>query len=314
MKNRKKLWILSFICVGLGAVVLGIGLFLGGKPGFQIDGSGVHPAGEVMNISSAEGEMDLKEFSSMDISAEYADVQIVPSDHFGVEYCVMKNKNTKPICEVKGGKLTFKEATGSIGGIWNFSFSTEVVTEKKDYFVKVYVPSGEKLSSVDIKTDDGNVTMSKLAADRMEISDEYGDVQIGTLECDTFKADIEDGSLTVENIEAAVMEISNEYGDVTLKNAVTGKLQAKLADGDFCAKLLDCPNTDISNEYGSITLKMAGKIDEYALDLTNEYGGIEVPGYEIASGDDGISYKINTKASKKVRLHCEDGDIILSGK
>lgn len=309
MKSKKKLCIVSFICVGAGIIILGIGMFLGGRPGFRIDQSGVHTAEEVVKVTAVEESKKLKKFSSMDISTEYADVEIVPSDRYAIEYRVWENKKGTPVCEVQDGKLVFREVDEKIGGVWNFSFSTMTTTEKTDFYVKVYVPADAELSSVKINTEDGKQTIPDIKASSLEISNEYGNVDIESFQGDRLKADLDDGNMTVNAIDAGYVEISNAYGDVRLKDMKADALSADLDDGHFLADRLSCSDVDIRNEYGDVTVGMTANIKEYALDLVTEYGDINIPRYHISSGDDEMEYKIDNDSGKKIRIHCEDGDI-----
>lgn len=315
MKTKKKIWILSFICVGVGIIILGIGIFLGGVPGFQIDSSGIHTAGEVIEVTSVKDSRELESFSSMDISTEYADVKIIPSDKYAIEYCVMDSKRSKPVCKVEEGKLVFQEPDEKTGGAWNFTFSTAVTKEKGEYYVNIYVPADKKLSALKFDMEDGKLILPDIKADSVNIKNEYGGVSVEGFQGETFQAAVEDGKLSVQDIQADRAEITNEYGDVVLGNALVKELSAKLSDGDFSAELLESSSVDIENEYGRVTLTMAEEIDAYSLDLATEYGDIQVPGYEISSGeDDEMSLRIPGKTEKMVKIRCEDGGIKLQGK
>ena len=83
MKVKNNVYLASFICIGAGAVLLILGLLLGGRPGFYIDKSGIHTANESGADSPyIQEKMKLDEFSTIDITIQYADLEIIPSDGY----------------------------------------------------------------------------------------------------------------------------------------------------------------------------------------------------------------------------------------
>ncbi len=213
MTLKKKIWRLSFVFAGLGAILLFIGKMMGGYAGFYVDGRGLHSIGENREESICKDEKKLEEFERIEIEAEYADVRIIPSDHFGVEYCMTGNRK-KLVCEVSDGKFTFREeqAIQLIG--FEFHFGFFVGTE--EYYVNVYVPRETVLSSVDIVTEDGNIELGNLKVDSLTMKNEYGDVEMEGFQGKALKAVLESGNLTAHHVKAKEIEIKDEYGDVYL--------------------------------------------------------------------------------------------------
>ncbi len=266
---KQKIWKLSFLCVGLGAVLLFAGKMMGGSAGFYIDRSGVHSSGEVMEKSILRDEKRLEKFDGMEIEAEYADVEIIPSDHYGVEYCVEGNRN-RLTCEVQDGKFVFRVQEEITIRVVNFSFDLEMFESDDDYFVKVYIPDDALLSYAEIKTEDGKIQIGKLRADSLTIKDEYGDVELKGFQGGDFKAVLEDGNLHAQDMKAKSIDIKDEYGDVYLY--------------------------------------LENSADEYSFDLETEYGRIRAPGYEKSSDDDSMVYQ-KKNGGRTIKILCEDGDI-----
>ena len=316
MKTKKKIWIISFLCVGAGVILLILGMILGGLPGFYIDDQGLHSyADAAKKPAYVSGEKELAPFTSANIDLDYADLQIVPSDTFKIEYCMEGRK--KPVCTVDNGMLTLKEADYKrVFSVDYFSFGSVFSdTDVPDSYVKLYVPKGTAFDSIQILNDDGDVQLAQLTADTLRIEADYGDVSLNGFEGTEIHAALADGSLSIKNSKADQIEIADDYGDITLKDTECNTLDADLSDGDLTAGNLSCETADIENEYGDVSLRMAGVFKDYSFDLTTEYGDIQIPEYDVISGDDEARCQANGSSGKKVQIYCEDGDIeIFAGK
>ncbi len=271
MKN-KKMWLeASLICIIVGVVLLTAGRFMGGIPGFSIDRQGFHAAGDEEYPEPLKGEMALEEFDSIELDVDYADVELVVSDRFAVEYC-LAGGSKKPVCKVKNGKFTFIE--GDYFRIVNFNFFTSGRdSSDAHYFVRVEIPRDVTLSKVSMKT-------------------EFGDFDIGTL-------------------KAGRMELENEYGDIEMKAAEGRSLRVTLDSGNLTVSRLAVSETRIENEYGNVDLTAAGDEKEYALDLCTEYGSIRAGGTEKHEDEysDEIHYESDGDGKKRIEVYCEMGDI-----
>lgn len=226
---KQKIWKLSFLCVGLGAILLFVGKMMGGSAGFYVDRLGLHSSGEIMDESIIRDEKMLDKFDSMEIDIDYADIEIIPADFYGVEYCVEGNRRSL-VCEVQDGKFIFRKEIEI--RVVNFDFHFGPFMTDEDYFVKIYIPEESDLSSVEIATEDGKIQIGKLRTDSLVIKNEYGDVY-----------------LDLENLA-----------------------------------------------------------DEYSFDLETEYGKIRVPGYNMSSDGDSMTYQTK-KRNRTIKIRCEYGNI-----
>lgn len=306
MKNKKKIWIISFICFGAGIVILILGMLLGGRPGFYFDGDGLHSGTDDANQKSyIRGESKLQEFTSIDIDLDYADLQIIPSDTFRIEYCLVGPK--KPVCTVKEGHLTVREA--EYRRFFNFTFMIPQTGDYTDNYVKLYIPENIVLNTVHLQTEDGDIKLPSLKADTLNIKSEYGDVTLKAFEGTTLSASLDDGYFTGQKIKSERVELTNEYGDISLKELESNTLDAELSDGDFTVERLITGSAEIENEYGDVQLGMSAAVKDYSLDLVTEYGNIQIPEYDVISSDDGSQCRVTGNSGKTVEVSCEDGDI-----
>lgn len=275
MKNKNKLWLISFGCIGIGLVLLLAGMLLGGRPGFYIDRTGVHsPHENRSDTPHIQEKMKLDEFSSIDINVNYADIQIQPSDGYYIEYQLDGN-DPEPTLEVKNGKLRFKEA--SVNGIIGFNIASfsDFSRISYDYQVTLYVPSDRYFSSVKLVSEDGKIRSGHLNAGTLDIHDDYGQVEI-------------------ESFQGKELNVNMDDGDFILSNG-------------------HCENLNIDNEYGNVMLGMSNQLDTYDFNLETEYGRIEVEGSpEMSNSDDEARFKSNNGAAHQVKVRCNDGNIVIT--
>lgn len=347
MWNKKRWIFVSLICVGLGAVLLCVGRLMGGAPsGIYIDKRGVHAAGSLPERSELKDEVKLEAFDSMELDVRYADVKLEESDRYAVEYCVMGGYGA-PVCEVRDGKLVFKEAEPLRTfrmGYFGIAINTP------SYYVRVEVPKNAKLSEVLVYVDNGKLTVDSLQSDSLKISSEYGDTILGKYDGNALTIDMDSGNLSADVLHAGRINVTNDYGDVDIEEARGESLTVKLdsgqleigrmeisdvkieneygdADveeargksltvqmdsGDFRIGNMAFADVKIEDEYGSVNLGLSGDIGKYGFDLKTEYGSISMPdeGRGWGSGSGGImTYRAEGDGEKKVMITCDCGDI-----
>ena len=271
MKN-KKMWVAAaFVCIVLGIILVMTGRLMGGSLGFYIDSKGLHGAGDE-DWKPLKGKMSLEEFDSIEMEVDYADVEIVDSDRFAVEYC-LDGGSREPVCEVKNKRLIFKE--GDYFRFINFMFSTsgtDSLESEPYFFVRVEIPKNTRLSEVSL--------------------------------------DIETGNLSVGSLKAGQIEIKNEYGETVIEEAEGDELKAELDAGSLIVSRLAVSDTEIESEYGDIHLTAVGDLEDHALDLHTEYGSIRA-GAEVKKDEygDEVSLMTEGRGKNRIEVFCECGDI-----
>lgn len=349
MKNRK-FWITaSLICLILGVILTITGRLMGGQPGFYIDRSGVHASASQYTPEPVQDSMTLDEFDSMEIHADYADVELIPSDEFAVEYCVRGRKDN-PVCEVKDGRLYFQETPYAQSYSFGFfTVSMGITVHEPQYYIKIKLPKDTKLSEAVFDIDCGDLNISSIQADTLKITDEYGDVRMDTCKSETLDIQMESGTLTLGTIDAlqaalcndygrlklsraagdsltikmesgdlkageiaySDMDIVSDYGNVTVADASGGRLGIRLESGDCRIDRMDCSAADITNDYGNISLGLPGETDSFGFDLKTEYGNIRVGGRRAGydSGEYDAAYLVDGDGRRTIKAVCESGDI-----
>lgn len=310
MKNKKTWLTLSAVCVILGIIILTVGRILGGSPGFYIDRYGVHTSGDEI-AEAVYGSMELEDFDSMELDVDYADVEVVVSDRFAVEYCI-PGEYGEPVCEVKNHKLLFKENTHM--RIWNFTiFSTGsgISWNGEEYYVRIEVPAKWQSDNILIDMDDGNLVLPSINAEELKIDNAYGSISLEAYTGERLLVSMEDGLFSADMIDARQAEIKNEYGNIKIERAVGGDLLAELQDGDFWINNLNVKKIEIDNEYGDVHLGVEGDIYEYEYELDTEYGYISIADgkWKKNYSEEGMRYQSEESKARKIEVFCEDGDI-----
>lgn len=313
MKSKRKLWIISFCCIGAGIVLLSAGLTMDGRLGFYINNTGIHSARE--NDSQkprVQEKMKLDPFTSIEIDINYADLKILPSDGYYIEY-QLNGGSPEPVLELKDQKLRFQE--GASGGNVGFNFVSfgGFSSEHYSYYVNLYVPSDQYFTFVKLKNDDGSMDIGSISSKSMEIRDDYGDVRMEEFKGGKLKADMGNGSFRAEHLKADDFSISNDYGDCNIGTAQVKHLEAELGNGNFTMDRGHGASIDVVNQYGMVKLGLAEPFTAYKLDLETEYGSIKAPGFPGTSigEDDTRSFKYTDKGTNQIKVRCDNGDIVI---
>ena len=310
--KNKKTWIkAALICVLLGAALLIIGRTIGGVPGFYIDRSGLHTADETLRSETIRGSDTLDPFNSIELDIKYADVELITSDRFAIEYCTMAEYK-EPDYEVKNGKLTFRESHSvSLFNVGLFYKSFGVSTEETRYYVRIEIPKDTELTNVSLNIESGNLDISSLQADALNISNEYGDISLNQYKGGSLNIQMESGSLSLGALDTAQTKIYNEYGEVYVSDAKGDRLTIQMESSDCQIDRLQFSDTQIKNEYGNISLGLPGDLDNYGFDLRAEYGDIRVENeeHEYDNGFDEATYRTAGDGKKKISVTCESGNI-----
>ena len=273
MRNKRIGITASIICIVLGAVLMMAGRLMGGHAGFYIDQSGVHGADDMNTPEPIQDHMTLDEFDSIDIQVDYADVKLLLSDEFSVEYRLIGNPG-KPVCEVRNGRFIFQETRRSLPfNIGFFTGSFGIESDDPHYFVTVKIPKNTKLSEAVF--------------------------------------DIESGDLDISSLQADTLKINDEYGKIEISEATGERLTVKLESCDCMIERMDFSEAKITDSYGDIRLGLPGEAENYGLNLKTEYGDIRVGNENIEDEyeENEVIYTTTGDNKKKVSVFCEDGNI-----
>lgn len=312
--RSKRLWItVSLICVILGTALLTAGRMMGGRAGFYIDNNGIHTSGSTKapNPEPARGARTLDAFNRIDVDIDYADVEVAVSDKFAIEYCIMGTYGD-PVCEVRHGTLTFKEAeTLQIYNVGFFDGNFGIMTGEPRYFVRIEIPEDTALRQATFDIESGNLDIAALHADKLNIQNEYGDVCLDQFTGEKLDILMESGDLICDSMSAVHAGIENEYGNIQISEADGNRLTVQMDSCDCKIDRADFVNIEISDSYGDVRLGLPGDIKTYGFDLSAEYGEIRVGNKNRGRGDDWdeVTYSADGNGRNSVTVSCESGNI-----
>lgn len=350
MKNKGLM--ICLIVLAVGVLFSGVGLAMGGVVyGISFGRNGLVVHSNVSPATDADGQKVLHEskevdaFENLNMNISYADIVIVESDHYGVEY---QTQNSLPVTiQSEGNTLKVTQGKG-FQGLTFFSIGTAGRWGQKADYVTVYVPKDTKLDSVIIEEDSGDIDISDIQAEKVTLDNDYGDVKATNLAGKEVYFDMESGDLTIKNAEGDSCKIYSSYGSVSIDESnfqnelvydmdsgdmrldtVTAKLihgdssygdfdaksltieEAKLAasSGDMDFKDLSCKKTTIKSAYGSVKIELREEVSGYNTDLETDYGDIEVDGSK-----EGDKYKrADSNLQNELIIRCDSGDIKVTG-
>lgn len=309
MKNKKLWLIFSGLCIILGIIVLTAGRCMGGRPGFYVDRKGIHLSGDAEKEEAFKNSMTLDRFESAEIETDYADVEIILSDRFHVDYHI-SGEYSGPVCEVENGRFIFKESSHEY--FWNFGIFAEpgMLWDNDRNYVRIEIPK-QQFEKISIDMEDGELKLPSIQADELKINNEYGNVSLEEYTGESLLVSIEDGDFSAGLVEAGQVKINNQYGSTQIKKAVGENLSAKVEDGGIRIDHTAVDKLEVDNEYGDVHLGIAGDIYEYEYDLDTEYGYISVADGKWKKNykDEGMKFQSEGSKAKKIEVFCEDGDI-----
>lgn len=311
MKLKNKIWMISFICLGAGILLLIVGTLFGGRPGFYIDNSGIHAAGENRQEGYTLKKTPIDEFDNIEMDLAYADLEIVLSDNYYIEYNVESDAG-KPFCEVTDKTLQFREAKQ--GETWSISFFTIgrfPMYDNENYFVKLYIPKDAVLDSVLVEQSDGDIVLPNLKVKNLSLNNSYGDIRLKDIKAEDIELFLSDGDISTGKLEADTVQIENGYGDVRVEDLQAKSLTVYMSDGDLKVNDLEAKQIDVENSYGDVKLQIKHSLEDYSIDILAEYGDLTIPGYAITTNEDGEenTCKIEKDSEKWLRINGSDGDI-----
>lgn len=269
-------------CAGylMGGRVWGIGL---GTAGICVNSPNLmHEGGNV--ITYVEETENLEAFHSMDITMEYGNVSVIPSDHYGIEYCVDSRYDFTP--EVVNGCLVAKETDIARHYdqwvFWGIGSSSVLPGGQKDEYIKVYVPEEAEFTTVKVYADFGEVECSGIKADKLELDADFGDMSLSDMKGTETTLLAGGGKLELTGFAGETLTICNEFGDVNMENVESIKsVNVTMESGRLKAETMQTGELTVVQEFGDVILENV--IVGGASDMRSESGGITLEQYETDS-------------------------------
>lgn len=273
MREMKKLSRISLILIGIGLILAITGFFMGGKLGIVRDNSKFKVFDSKETVIKNE---ELSSFKSIDITSNFNNIDIIKSDRYAIEI-QYEGDNSEINYTIKDEKLVIEESKVKNKGI-NIDF--RIGDSQIPRYIKVYVPSNVDLDSIDVKSDNANITMNDLSASDILLHCEYGNINAENINTDIFKVEMDNGNINIKKLNSnnnAVLK--NLYGNIEINDSTFNKLSNDVTNGSLNMENTSIDNVIINNEYGNIkshsliTNGLQIKSDNSKIDLDGEFKG-----------------------------------------
>lgn len=294
MKKPYKLLIASAALMVTGCLLVGTGLALGGSPAnIWLDNQGfhIHPAHAAVPMQIQE-KTPVSPFTSTDIHLKYADITVIPSDGYYLEYQLSTDRAV-PEWDVTEGNLTFR-SEGRTQRSFNLSFWGFYASQEE--YVKLYVPADALFDTWDLKIGYGDASAEGIRADNWTLDLEYGymallDSEIKQLVLDTSYSDVNLDRVTSEDIHLTYGQYGalsarsvlcdkftslGRYMDLELIDFTAGEVGLSFDYSDILAALKGCSIITADNTYTDLELKTDQSLLTYETDVQTHYSSITV--------------------------------------
>lgn len=348
MKRSKLLTLLLGFAILSGVVCSGIIIASGIKDNASASASSDGPRKEKSPQPHTLEKTKLDEFSEAAICLSYADLSILPSDGYYLEYR-LDGTYTKPEYGVSDGKFYFEEGHAQKQFLISFGIGAHF-TNPGPLYLNLYVPKDHYLKLLEVTMESGDVDAEQANAERAEFSIAYGDLDFGEFSGDdliissesgninfegitcknltvsdsygNFTGDalsvsnraefsLESGNLDVSQLEAETLSFNGQYGDCEAGSISVKKGGFSLESGNLALENAALGNTSISSQYGDVRLMLSDQVSSYNYGLETEYGSISVDGTSIKENEDGqgLYQKQGSQKKKSIDIFCESGNI-----
>ncbi|HCR43246.1 MAG TPA: hypothetical protein DIV41_01575 [Ruminococcaceae bacterium] len=250
MKHSKKILVYSACAMLLGALLAGAAFLSGacidgvtfGKDGAQII--------DKQKYSSSDD--NLTEFSSVKLNIDKADVEFIPSDHYGIQF-VHYGKNDTFDYKVENGTLKAVTADNYSHSFVSFDFGNT----SRGNTLSIYYPKNTELKNVEVTDNSGSLEVSGLKASKVRACLQYGRFYLDGSECGDIGIDIKNGGCVLKNVKSGTLDYNNDYGKGTFEDInVTGTQDVKMLskNGSLTVKNFKCAGIEADSSYGSMEL------------------------------------------------------------
>jgi len=323
--SRTKKW--ALVCVVLIAV--GVGLILAGSlMGARILSIGVNNNG--LYVKTAESypgsaqnnqvkeDITLDSFSSIESNIDFADLTIIPSDHFGLSYSL--NEYFQLTYEVKDGCLYLNQKNSSEGlNLFNFSLGANFPYTTADT-ITIYLPEDSGLTLVSGNMGSADLSISDINVDSLDLHLSFGNIRFENMEIDSGDIHMDSGNADFSHITFNSLNLENNFGNITFTDlSVSGKteifldsgtlkleevhfsdlhftgsfntmegskitadnLDLSLDSGNVMLRELLAESMSIESSFGNVDLELVQPLDYYNYDVTTEFGSITIGGKKL---------------------------------
>lgn len=297
MSRKNKFIAICCFLLGAGIIITVIGFSLGGIVlgiGFTNQGLQVHSPALRVDPEYESADLTLESFESIDLSVVDADIEIIESDHYGISYQVMKDNSFS--FEVKDNKLKISQAYKKSGSNFSYMFFGMNLGYTNKNFKKVYITvsvpentsldrififndygdvtlSNIKSSSISLELEHGNIELSDMISNSIEIDDDYGDIDILNVTSPILSLDASSGNIKLENVKSEQFSVEDDYGDLDMRQVVMSDANITLDSGNVKMNEVSSSTLTLYNKYGSLDML---KVSMPSADIKLDSGSVKM--------------------------------------
>lgn len=295
MSRNKKLIIIALACMAAGLVIGGVGFILGGRPGFYVNASGIHPANSTSSRDyEALEKTKVDPFTSIDVELNNATMKLIPSDDYYVEYRLLKADNGEQTYTVADDKFTFKENKGrsNVTYINFFSTGPSFFGNSQSCYFNLYVPQDVYFKTVTIFNASGDVSLCDMKAGALTLDLSFGNLQLQTAAADTMDITLSSGDLNAVSMNAKRLNIEDFFGNIKSGSITAETADISLSSGNLDVVTMDCGTLTLNDSFGNVTFDTfvnqsadislnsgdfeAGNAKLVDVDIDDSFGNVEI--------------------------------------
>ncbi len=249
MNSKKILTVFVGIAIAVSIVFCGI-----------IIGTGINQKRDVSAPTREEihsyvlEKTKLEDFSEASITISYANVAIIPSDGYYLEYC-LDGTCEAPAYNISNGKFEFKEGAVQRKYQFNmnpFGYPFIYYENQEPFYLNLYVPKEQYFELLSIYNDSGNVDIEQLQAKKAELTLDYGNLNLENFTGDSLSLTLDSGNVEFGTISCKEFTVYNDYGNLTGDNlSASTSVSAELDSGNFEVQQLSTDTFSLTNNYGN---------------------------------------------------------------
>lgn len=278
--------------------------------------------------------------TSLDINSGYANLEIIASDNYYIEYSYYYITK-EPKLTINDGVLSFDDSDMNSG-----SYSVNLHEEN---YLKLYIPMQAEFDSVVIHKSSGDMNLGSINAKTADIENSYGDTVVSNCSFQDLSLDSSSGSmvfekssitkaaikeaygelmikdirkqdeqepnssltvtmssgdLKIDGLSTGLLDLENSYGNIEIRDSNVNSVSGKLSSGNFTLGSTMLDSLVVENSYGEVHADLIEKEENYRLDIHNSYGRIKIGSVTLEDKE----YQSNA-GTKLIKVDASSGDV-----
>lgn len=295
--------------MAVGLILAAIGFFSGADLSVTFGADGAQMTKAVPHTIKKDS---LSAFQAIDLQLWQSNVEIIPSDRYGVEINYYGDEDDFN-CDVSNDTLSITEhGRQDFGFHMDFGF----IQNKTTNTVKVYLPKETALQKLTVKDDLGNLKASDLKSQSTQLNLSFGKLELSDSDLGDASITLQNGSCKVNNLKMSACKVKNDFGSTTMEDITvsgTNKTTIESGNGKVSVNKFTGESLEVNDHFGSVSLT---GVNLAALKSVLGNGTIQIENSTIKSSKIENSFG-NVEAtgltSDGADVKCKNGKISLSG-